>query len=68
MLTINGKQRDDGPPEDFSADADPITGAPIDPPEQLELKPQPKKPGLFTKRAKQLIKRSGKKLRGGGRC
>jgi hypothetical protein len=65
-LTINGKHRNDGSKqEDFSQSEDPITGAPIEP-EQLELKPKPKKKGQFTKNAEALIGRSGKKLRGGG--
>jgi hypothetical protein len=65
-LMVNGKERNDGSkPEDFTTDRDPITDTPVAPPEQLELKPKPKKEGHFTKRAKALIGRSGKKLRGG---
>ena len=65
MLIFNGKDQD-GPREEFSLDADPITGGPIDTPEQLELKPKPK-PGTFTRNAGKLIGRSGKKIRGGGK-
>jgi hypothetical protein len=34
MLHINGKPRDDGPPEQFPAEADPIHGGALEP-EQL---------------------------------
>lgn len=63
MLTINGKPTTEGPREEFFASEDPLTGLPIEEPTQLELKPKPKKPGTFTKRAKALIDRhkGGKK-------
>jgi hypothetical protein len=67
-LLINGKPQDHGPEEHFPAHEEPLTGGPVDPPEQLELEPPPKKPGTFTKKAKALIGRSGKKIRGGGKC
>lgn len=65
-LTLNGRPTDTGPREEFGLDRDPVTDSPIDPPEQLELKP--KTEGEFTRNADKLLKRSGKKIRGGGTC
>jgi hypothetical protein len=65
MLTINGKPRDEGPREDFSQAEDPITGAPIEP-VQLELPTKPKRKFKREKNySKGLVKRAGKKLKGG---
>lgn len=47
---------DEKPREQFVCDVDPLTGGPIEPPEQLELKPTPKTQGVFTRNAKRIIR------------
>jgi hypothetical protein len=55
------------PLEEFFIDRDPITGAKIDPPEQLPLQPKPKSKGVFTRNAEALIRKHKKGLRDAGR-
>jgi hypothetical protein len=49
--------------EEFFIDRDPLTGAKLDPPEQLDLNPNPKPPGLTVRNANALIRRHQKGLR-----